>query len=349
MSIITRPLFNYFALIFLVGSIAACAPQPTRNVNTLPDAVANAAETSRNKSIDNLNAALENQASGDGAAASVYRLGIGDKVEVQVYDAEELSKVYQVNSKGELQMPLIGGVKVGGLSVVETQLFIENKLRESILRDPQVTVNVTEYSSSEVSVLGAVRSPKIYKINQGRNPLEMLLMAGGLASNAGREMVINTSLKNPETGQLRIARLVVDVEGIVDPITETDLSNRRMVTNIVLKNGDSVYVPSAGVVYIDGAIGRPGSYDMAEDTTILSLLALAGGADWVASEKKVRVLRKIDRTTNKEYNLDLDRIRENKEENFKLESGDLILVGHNNFKYGLSVFWKYGLRFMFLL
>ena len=322
-------------LIFLVG----CASS-TKNVSEDSDGI-----STRSFSIESINSALEAQASSSKESAREYRLGTGDKIDVLVYQFEALSRVYQVNSKGEIQMPLIGGAKVGRLSIVEAQQLIEQKLGENYMRNPQVTINVTEYSANEISVLGEVNSPRLYNVDQGRNPFEMLLMAGGLKTSAGREMVINT--RSTQNGETRNIRMVVNIESILNPQSEKDYQNSRTVKDLILEDGDSVYVPAAGVVYIDGAVSSPGSYDMADDTTILSLIALAGGAQWAASERKVRVLRKIDQNTNQEYQLDLNRIRGNKEENFKLESGDLILVGHNTFKYGLQAFWEYGLRFLF--
>ena len=339
---VRMPLVKISALALLAATfvfLSGCGSNPATT-----NADANGILTS-SFSIENINSALEAQTSSSKGNAREYRLGTGDKIDILVYQFEELSRIYQVNAGGEIQMPLVGAVDVSRLSVVEAQQLIEQELG-NYMHDPQVTIAVNEYSANEISVLGEVNSPRLYSVDQGRNPFEMLLMAGGLKSSAGREMVIN--VKRTESDETRDVRMVVNIESILNPQSESDYTNLRTIRDLILADGDSVYVPAAGVVYIDGAVKSPGSYDMADDTTILSLIALAGGAEWAASDRKVRVLRKIDRNTNQEYQLDLNKIRDNKEKNFKLESGDLVLVGHNTLKYGLRAFWEYGLRFLFV-
>ena len=87
---------------------------------------------------------------------------------------------------------------------------------------------------------------------------------------------------------------------------------------------------------------------MTSDATILSVLALAGGTEWVSSAKNVKVFRPIQGGGKEEIKLNLARIRKNQDPNFKLAGGDFIFVGTSSVKSGVKAFWEYGLRLIFL-
>lgn len=333
---------HYFFVFTLVCFLASCGSNQRSVVR--PDEATNQGVGSY--SVDLVNQKLE--ADSSLINRREYRVGVGDVLDVLVYLVADVSRQYQVNSNGEIQMPLVGGVSIGGMTVIETQNEIARTLAQKYVKNPQVTVSILEYGSNEVTVSGEVGNPKIYAIKEGRNPFEMLVIAGGLKKTASSDMHITHRTRNPETGRLQAVKTIANLHTLFDPKTPEDYDNIRVVKNIVLGDGDSIYVPSAGRVYIDGAVVKPGSYELEGDTTILGLIALAGGAEWTSSARKVRVLRKIGRETNKEYKLDLNRIRERKDENFKLQSDDLVMVGHNSLKYGIKAFWEYGLRLIFL-
>lgn len=293
-----------------------------------------------NPTIDSINAKLQTTVK---PKSREYRLGSGDRIDLNVFQAEQLTREYQVNSKGEIQLPVAGRVSVGGLTVDEAQAEIVKALIENVMIDPQVTISISEYSSNEISVTGAVQSPNLYTVKEGRSPFEMLTMAGGLSKEAGQQLHVSTRQRNEESGELESLRMIIDLQSFFDPKTPEDFKRKDSIQNLVLLDGDSIYVPKAGLVYIDGAIKKPGSYTLPSDTTIFSLLALAGGAKWSSSSRRVKVVRKVDGATVVN-NVDLNKIKSGKSSDFKLQSGDLVLVGHNPIKRGLEAFFTYGLR-----
>jgi len=210
------------------------------------------------------------------------------------------------------------------------------------------TLSITEYGANEISVTGLVRQPDLYKVKEGRNAFEMLTMAGGLAPKAGRYMHITTRKRNEANSRFETVRIIVDMPSYINPVKSEDFENQRKIRNLVLKDGDNVYIPEAGLVYIDGAIEKPGSYAIQNDTTIFSLIALAGGANWTSSQRKVSVVRKFA-GESKVHEINLARIKSGKDPDFELQSGDLLVLGYNPLKRGLEGFFKYGLRLAFLL
>ena len=278
-----------------------------------------------------------------------YRIGGGDLVDILVYQVEDVSLQYQVSPTGNIQMPLVGSIRIGGLTVEEAQQEVRKQLSKRFVRDPQVTFSIAEYSANEISVTGQVQSPDIYRVTQGRNPFEMLVMAGGLSNLASPSMHINYKVRDESTGDLNPVRIVVDLDSIFNPKTPQEHENQQLVQDIVLTDGDRIYIPSAGEVYIDGAVNKPGSFAMQRDTTVFSLIALAGGAQWTSSKRNVKVLRKDSNGLNLEYKLNLDHIKKNQQAPFKLKAGDLVLVGHHTARRGLKAFMDYGLRLLFIL
>lgn len=327
-------LFNFCVLVVLIViGFSSCATN--QGVGA-----AYQLEQNSNPTIDSINAKLQATIK---PKSREYRLGTGDRIDLNVFQAEQLTREYQVNSKGEIQLPVAGKVSIGGLTVDEAQTEIVKALANNVMIDPQVTISISEYSSNEISVTGAVQSPNLYTVKEGRSPFEMLTMAGGLSKDAGQQLHISTRQRNSESGQLENLRMIVDLQSFFDPKSPEDFKHKENIQNLVLLDGDSIYVPKAGLVYIDGAIKKPGSYTLPNDTTIFSLLALAGGAKWSSSSRGVKVVRKVNGATVVN-NINLTKIKSGKAPDFKLQSGDLVLVGHNPLKRGLEAFFTYGLR-----
>jgi polysaccharide export outer membrane protein len=114
-----------------------------------------------------------------------YRIGTNDEVEVNVFDVAELNLTQKVRDSGFLSLPLIGAVKAVGLTEGELQDEIHQRLSKFI-RDPQVSVFISNYGSQNVAVLGAVQKPGTYPLQKGQNSLlELVGRAGGLTERAG--------------------------------------------------------------------------------------------------------------------------------------------------------------------
>src|SRR5580658_429725 len=94
---------------------------------------------------------------GSGAAGPI---GAGDLVEMSVFDTPELCGKLRVNNTGDIILPLVGAIHVQGLTTLEAQTLIRQKFIDGgFLKDPQVTVFVSEYATQGVSVVGEVRKP----------------------------------------------------------------------------------------------------------------------------------------------------------------------------------------------
>jgi polysaccharide export outer membrane protein len=111
-----------------------------------------------------------------------YRIGPEDLLEIQVFGVDQLTRTVRVNSRGNISLPLIGNVQVGGLTGSEAEAVIVSKLSESYLQDPQVSLFIKEYTSQRVVVEGAVNKPGVYPLRGSTSLLQTLAMAGGQGS-----------------------------------------------------------------------------------------------------------------------------------------------------------------------
>ncbi len=199
------------------------------------------------------------------AQPSDYALGPGDVLKITVFQNPDLATETRVAEAGTITFPLIGPVAAGGRSTSEIERLIADKLRDGgFVNRPQVNVTVLQFKSIQVSVLGQVNRPGKYPLEQTQNRLtEVLALAGG-ATALGADVV---SLITRENG--REVKIDVDVPEAIRSADRT--------RDVVLKNGDIVYVPRYPVFYIHGEVQRPGQYRLERDMSVQQALAVGGG------------------------------------------------------------------------
>lgn len=170
--------------------------------------------------------------------AYVHRLQLADRVRVAVYQEEDLTTTVRVDARGMVNLPLIGDVPIGGLTVNEAQDIIQSRYREGrFLRSPQVTVSVEDYAPREVSISGQVRSPGRYALpNESTfTVVELVMKAGGL-TDIGKGTQVNITRIKPDGTR---ENFTVDVESII----KGKRSGSKDDNSFLLLPGDLVNVP----------------------------------------------------------------------------------------------------------
>jgi polysaccharide export outer membrane protein len=238
----------------------------------------------------------------------------GDLLSVNVYEAPELSSSYRVDSAGDLTLPLCGKVGLRGLTPAEAAKRLEAALKDGqILVQPQVSVDVVQYAGQYVTVLGEVGSP-------GRVPLiaptqlgEILAEAGGLTSVAGSRIKI---------------RHAADTTAPDEEVPYSRGQSSREAASILIRPGDSILVPRAGIVYVLGAVNRPGGYVMQEDgkLNVAEALALSGGTVLAANTGGLRVIRRNPDGTVLDFPLSYNGIAKGTQTPLQLQPQDIVYV-----------------------
>ena len=214
------------------------------------------------------------------AFANDYVTGPGDVIKIIVYDNDDLTVKVRISQKGAIVMPLLGKVDINKLTIDQIVDKITKLLADGYLVNPQVNVFVEEYRSKKVVVLGNVRNPGIVELNKPITFLELLSKSGGLEKDAG-----DTATIQRESGEGEKI-IVIDLRALID---KGDISQ-----NVMLQDGDTVFISRSGMCYITGEVNAPGTYPCGEDSTVLKLVALSGGFTGKASKSGVRIVRIVN-------------------------------------------------------
>lgn len=164
------------------------------------------------------------------AAQPASTLGAGDVFEVKVYEEPDLSGMYRVSTAGTINYPLLGEVRVEGMTSNTLADKLQQLLGEKYLKNPQVSIFIKEYNSKKISVFGQVNKPGTFPYEEGMTVIEAVSMAGGFTKTAAEDDTSVTRIVEGEEKKFR-----VPVEAIAKGKTR----------NFALKPGDIVYVPES--------------------------------------------------------------------------------------------------------
>ena len=145
-----------------------------------------------------------------GAQSADYKLGPGDSIKVQVYQQPDLTVEARVSESGSISYPLVGTVKLGGLSISEAEKGIANALlKANILKQPQVNIVLLQVRGNQVSVLGQVQKP-------GRFPLETnkVRVSDMLAAAVASRPPATTSSSSAESATASPFARAIDIPGL---------------------------------------------------------------------------------------------------------------------------------------
>lgn len=210
-----------------------------------------------------------------------YIVGEGDVLRITVYEHPDLTTVERVTGKGTINFPLVGQVKVMGLTVPQIAQELSALLADGYIINPQVTVFIQEFRSKKASIMGQISRPGLYELSGQTTFLELLSKAGGLTKDAGDNAIIKR-----KSSYSKENIIMIDLKGLIEA-GDTSL-------DVPVVDGDSIYIPKAGVFYVTGEVKRPDAYKYEDGTTIIKAITLAGGFTDKASTSRVKIIRKIN-------------------------------------------------------
>ncbi|MGD0891241.1 MAG: polysaccharide biosynthesis/export family protein [Terracidiphilus sp.] len=292
------------------------SPQVTQSSVTAPPGAGASAAPSLNKS-----------AMGQGNAPVVLPMDFaqlkiepGDLLSVNVYDTPEMTDAYRVDSQGNLKLPLCGKVKVAGLTSDEVARLLEDTFKNAqVLNQPQVNVDVQQYAGDYVTVLGEVSSPGRVTVIAPTKLSDILAQVGGLTAIAGTRIKIRHAGdgSNPE-----------------EDIPYSRSESNQQTGAVLVRPGDTVIVPRTGIVYVLGAVYRPGGYVMQEDgkLNVAQALALSGGTLITAKTNGLRVIRRNPDGTVSDFALSYDGIVSGTQTPLTLQALDIVYVPMSKIK-----------------
>jgi polysaccharide biosynthesis/export protein len=224
--------------------------------------------------------AAAQQAAAAPAAANEYRIGSGDVIRISVYQNPDLTLETRVTEAGIVSFPLLGTIRLGGQTVTGAERLIADGLKSgNFVKQPQVTIVVVQVRGNQASVLGQVNRPGRYPIEVADMRLtDLLAMAGGAAAS-GADTIVITGTRNGQPMRQEIDLPTIFAAGGKD-------------RDLLILNGDTVWVDRQPVVYIYGEVQRPGPMRLERGMTVMQSLATGGGLTQRGTEKGIRVHRK---------------------------------------------------------
>jgi polysaccharide export outer membrane protein len=241
------------------------------------------------------------------------KLAPGFLVGLSVLDDPDFEGTFRVDTKGDLALPILGIVHVAGETASEARQQISERLvSDRILKTPQVNLNVIEYAATEVTILGEVTAPGRYPLLAPRSLTDVLGLAGGLTIAAGNEIQITHN----------------GGDGAPEVIHFSKATSPKAVQDAIVSPGETVQVKRAGIVYVLGAVNKPGGYVMQEDGTLTALeaISIANGTTLSASVGTIYLLRRNADGTAVRIALPLTKMQLGKNSDVQLRATDVLYV-----------------------
>jgi polysaccharide export outer membrane protein len=250
-----------------------------------------------------------------------YRIGPRDLLDIRVYEDEKLNGERRVSEAGVINLPLLGDVAVGGKTTAEVAQILKRLLEDKYMQKASVDVQVLEFRSRPISVIGAVKQPGNLGFSGRWTLLEALTAAGGVLEDHGNVVHVLRRADNGLSDQVTI--------NLDDLLLRADPK-----ANIPIFANDLINVPGTVeiTVYCLGEVARPGAltFKSSERITVLTAIAHAGDLTNRASS---RILIKRADTTDgpSEITVDYKKILAGKEPDVELRHGDVIRVKESFF------------------
>jgi len=258
-----------------------------------------------------------------------YLLGPGDEITIWVLGLEEFSgKPFRVDPTGMVDLPLLGSFQARGHTAEQLKLDLVEKLKNE-LKEPRVSVSISEFRSQPVSVLGAVKNPGVHQLQGHKTLVEILSLAGGLQPDAGYRIDITRRLgygriplamaKDSADGQFSVAEVML--KAILEAHSPQD--------NILICPNDVITVPRADKVYVFGEVRKPGVIVLMErqNITVIQSLSMAEGLGPAPATGSAKIMRNVPGNSERQaIPLDLKKIMAGKALDMSLQAEDILFV-----------------------
>jgi polysaccharide biosynthesis/export protein len=244
-------------------------------------------------------------------------IGPGDLIDLSVFHVPELVMKVRVDSNGDVSLPLLGSLKLAGLTVQDAQRLIGSELvRRQLVIKPEVSIFIEEYATQGITVYGEVNTPGIYPLLGPHRLYDAISAAGGFTPKAGHTVTILHKNK-------------------LDPEEVIDLTDRKTQEqlNVTISPGETIIVSRAGVVYVLGEVNKPGAFLMENGTSIslMKAIALAGSTTKLASLKHAIIVRNSSDGMI-EMEVSLDKIYHGRAADLPLHPEDIVFIPLSNLK-----------------
>ncbi len=267
-----------------------------------------------------------------------YVLGPGDQIALHVADMDDMPQgPVRIDPSGFIDLPLVGRVQAGGLTVDQLHAELTAKLSKYV-SVPDITINMTGMESRPVSVIGEVANPGIHQLVGPTRLLDVISLSGGLKPDAGPDILVT---REANWGKLDGSQIASDATTgkttatiYLDSLTKLKDPSQ----NILMRPGDVVSVPKGELVYVVGNVKKAGGFVLSAHRTmsVTEAVSLAEGLAPDSASSSARILRPNPNGEG-EHTLipvNVDKIFSGKAPDVKMYADDILYVPHSGLKAG---------------
>ncbi len=316
----------FFVCFLSITFVVSCASTPPPKGSPSPQAQMREIEASRRLKEMN-EKILASALSSRKDLYRDYKIGPEDLLDISVFEDEKLNKTVRVSSQGNVSLPLLGVMRVKGLTSDELEKEIRDLLAEKYFTDPHVSVFIKEYRNQRISVMGAVEKPGAYDVTGQKTILDILALAGGLKQDAGQLLFLirppqledEPAKVKKESGDPMPRTYMIDLDGL--------LTRGELALNMPLVHGDVINIPVSGKIFVGGEVKSPGGFPVGRRLTLSQAVALAGGLAPKAAGSGTKVFRYTGNGSGKDIlTADIYAIQKGQEEDLQLKENDIVIV-----------------------
>lgn len=266
-----------------------------------------------------------NQRPNSDASVEEYKIGPDDVLLISVAEAPEFGGRFRVSGVGFIEIAGISTpIHAEGQSTLELSHAIRTALIDAKqLRDPRVSVFIEEYHGRTITVVGAVNKPAVYSLKRKTTVLDALSMASGTLPNAGSTVTVIRGRASAEATATAVGSVqIIDMGRLV--------KGEDSGANVEVRNEDVISVSAAQVVYVVGAVTKPGGFAMSnpsEGISVVQAIALAEGFRPVAATHRALIVRQsTNDQARREVPVDIAQMMTGKETDLLLAPNDILYV-----------------------
>jgi polysaccharide biosynthesis/export protein len=335
---ITYPYYRVVAVFVLTMMVAGACATGTAPEPKIPSPQGQATHPS----VSEINRTLATLAASTSAVSGDYRIGPEDLVQITLYNVTgdttltpssdarltPRTTVVRVSQQGILSLPLLGEIKVSGMTASELESTLRKKY-DNYIYQPQIGVFVTEYKQ-RVSVIGAAVKTGVFELTGPKTVIDIVAMAGGVTEKAGTQVHIYRQGPNGRETH------VIDLLALSSNASLISAGNAGLIT-MPVQAGDVINIPPAGTFFVDGAVKRPGPYPLGRRYSLSQALATAGGVDPELNSSDITIFRR-KASGMEPISVDYSAVLTGSAPDLQIEEDDVIIVPMSTAKYFVKRF-----------
>src|SRR2546422_8559151 len=219
-----------------------------------------------------------------------YVVGAQDVLKVLVFDEPQLSGTFRVDADGTFTYPFLGRIEARGQTLRTIERTLTKLLADGYVKRPQIAIEVEEYRSRSIFIVGEVRTPGKYPLSAHMTVIEAIAQAGSTTANASSEILI---LRRGSGAAADGAPLTPGAAGVTQTlrVSLADIESGQQAANVILQEGDTIFVARAERFYVTGQVRSPGAYTFERGMTVLQAISLAGGLSDRGSNRGIKIVR----------------------------------------------------------